>query len=170
MRKSHKRGRRSRGETPTNGFTGRGRNSEAFIDSESTTLEFEDRSASAIVERALPQPPDDHTVGGEMSKLRTLIKNHVQSYYHNGLLKSTSTDMGRAVMEVAAESMPISASTLTSLLSNPRTRIPALRFFLAWTIIQRLEPTCDLGRTFLPPEVAGCFKSMATKEELTPSR
>lgn len=149
---------------------GKGRHSQAPIDPESTTLEFDDLSASAVVERALPQPPDDHTVGGEMSKLRTLIKNHVQSYYHNGLLKSTSTDIGRAVTEVAAESMPISASTLTSLLANPRTRMPALRFYLAWTVIQRLEPTCDLGRSFLPPEVAGCLKAMATKEELTPSK
>lgn len=170
MRKSLQRGIKSRRETSTNGFTGRGRHPQALDDSESTALEFDDRSASAIVERALPQPPDDHTVGGEMSKLRTLIKNHVQSYYHNGLLKSTSTDIDRAVTEVAAENMPISASTLTSLFANPRTRMPALRFYLAWTVIQRLEPTCDLGRTFLPPEVAGCLKSMATKEELTPSK
>lgn len=170
MRKPHGRGNRSRGGMAANGFTGRGRNSQGLNDSESGTIEFEDRSASAIIERTLPQPEDDHTIGGEVSKLCTLIKNHVQSYYHNGPLKPNSGGIDQAEMERAAGNMPISSSTLTSLLANPKTRIDALRFYVSWIIIQRLEPTCDPDRTLLPPEVAGCFASMKAGEDFTSSR
>ena len=51
-----------------------------LINPEATIMEFDERSAGAIIARALPLPADDQMIGGEMSKLCTLMKNHVQSY------------------------------------------------------------------------------------------
>lgn len=140
----------------------------ALADYESTPFEFDDQSAVAIVERALPQPADDQALGGEMSKLRTLIKNHVQSYYHYRHTQESVDSVNFNEMEVAGRKSPISTSTLISLLANSKTRFSALRFYLSWITLQRIEPTCDPNRSFLPPEIARFLISVAKDEDSTP--
>lgn len=169
MRKSRESGSKSKKPRVASTVLGRNKLSPALADYESTQFEFDDQNAVAIVERALPQPADDQTIGGEMSKLCTLIKNHIQSYYHNGRTQESIDSVNFDEMEVAGRKLPISTPALISLLANSKTRFSALRFYLSWITLQRIEPTCDPDRTFLPPEVARFLKSMANGEDSTPS-
>ncbi|KAL9046506.1 MAG: hypothetical protein Q9214_000675 [Letrouitia sp. 1 TL-2023] len=118
-------------------------------------------SAAAVVERALPQPADDQAISGEISRLRTLIKNHAQSYYHSNPARASAIGVDQAALgAIAMGNMPIITSTLTTLLSNPSTRMSAVRFCIAWTAISRIDLGCEPVASFLPPEIASCMVSM----------
>ncbi|KAL8901351.1 MAG: hypothetical protein Q9207_005246 [Kuettlingeria erythrocarpa] len=119
--------------------------------------------AGGVVEQNLPQPAEDQALGGEMSRLRTSIKNHVQSYYHTNAVRGNVDPA--ALSLVAAGNMPLIASTLGSLLSNPATRLTAIRFCIAWVVISRIEHSCDPSMSFLPPEIANCLISIAGARE-----
>lgn len=119
-------------------------------------------AAVAMIEKHLRQPAEDQALGGEMSRLRTSIKNHVQSYYHTDAVRQGGVVDQAALALVAEGNMPLIASTLGSLLANPATRVVAIRFCIAWVAISRIEQrNCEPGRSFLPPEVAGCLMSIA---------
>ncbi|KAL8953631.1 MAG: hypothetical protein Q9222_000517 [Ikaeria aurantiellina] len=122
-------------------------------------------SPAGMIERNLPQPVEDQALGGEMSRLRTAIKNHVQSYYHTNSTGGTVDQV--ALASVAAGNMPLIASTLGSLLSNPATRIVAIRFCITWTTISRIDQNCEPSLSFLPPEVASCLTSINGSKEDT---
>ncbi|KAL8708981.1 MAG: hypothetical protein Q9220_006189 [cf. Caloplaca sp. 1 TL-2023] len=115
-------------------------------------------SPAGVIERNLPQPAEDQALGGEMSKLRTAIKNHVQSYYHTNSVGGAVDQV--ALASVAAGNMPLIASTLGNLLSNPATRIVAIRFCITWITISRIDQNCEPSLSFLPPEVASCLTSI----------
>ncbi|KAI4210810.1 MAG: hypothetical protein LQ351_006392 [Letrouitia transgressa] len=118
-------------------------------------------SAAVVVERTLPQPADDQAISSEISRLRTLIKNHAQSYYHSSPARASATGVDQAALgAIAMGNMPIISSTLTTLLSNPSTRMPAIRFCIAWTAISRIDLGCEPVASFLPPEIASCIVSM----------
>ncbi|KAL8955915.1 MAG: hypothetical protein Q9193_006395, partial [Seirophora villosa] len=110
---------------------------------------------AAMIDKNLPQPAEDQALGGEMSRLRTAIKNHVQSYYHTDSVRG-SVDQA-ALGLVAAGNMPLIASTLGTLLANPATRIVAIRFCITWVAISRIDHNCDPSKSFLPPEIASCL-------------
>ncbi|KAL9009328.1 MAG: hypothetical protein Q9173_005631 [Seirophora scorigena] len=118
---------------------------------------------TAMIEKNLPQPAEDQKLGGEMSRLRTAIKNHVQSYYHTDNVRG-SVDQA-ALGLVAAGNMPLIASTLGTLLANPATRIVAIRFCITWVAISRIDHNCDPSKSFLPPEVASCLVSIGGARE-----
>ncbi|KAI4122381.1 MAG: hypothetical protein LQ338_005854 [Usnochroma carphineum] len=120
-------------------------------------------SPEGAIERNLPQPAEDQALGGEMSRLRTSIKNHVQSYYHTNGVRGSVDQAALGI--VAAGNMPLIASTLGSLLSNPSTRITAIRFCIAWVAISRIDYNCEPSRSFLPPEIASCLVSIAGARE-----
>lgn len=128
-------------------------------------------SAAAVVERTLPQPADDQAISGEISRLRTLIKNHAQSYYHSSPARASATGVDQAALgAIAMGNMPIITSTLTSLLSNPSTRMSAIRFCIAWTAISRIDLGCEPVASFLPPEIATCLVSMTGMRDDPQSR
>lgn len=56
------------------------------------------------------------------------------------------------------------ASTLTTLLSDKETRLPALRFCIAWIVISRIEIDCEPDLTLLPPEIVKCWSSMSVSK------
>ncbi|KAL8976051.1 MAG: hypothetical protein Q9205_007872 [Flavoplaca limonia] len=116
-----------------------------------------------MIERNLPQPVEDQALGGEMSKLKTAIKNHVQSYYHTNSVKGSVDQVALGV--IAMGNMPLIASTLGSLLSNPVTRMTAIRFCITWTVISRIDQNCDPNLSFLPPEVATCLLSISSTRD-----
>ncbi|KAI4177894.1 MAG: hypothetical protein LQ348_005747, partial [Seirophora lacunosa] len=116
-----------------------------------------------MIEKNLPQPADDQALGGEMSRLRTAIKNHVQSYYHTDNVRGSVDQAALGV--VAAGNMPLIASTLGTLLANPATRIVAIRFCIAWVAISRIDHNCDPSKSFLPPEIATCLVSIGGARE-----
>ncbi|KAL9026952.1 MAG: hypothetical protein Q9196_004460, partial [Gyalolechia fulgens] len=137
---------------------------DGFASLDKTTVSSRDLpSPLGLIERSLPQPVEDQALGGELSRLRTSIKNHVQSYYHTNSVVGSVDQAALGI--IAAGNMPLIASTLASLLSNPATRLTALRFCIAWVAISRIDPSCEPSRSFLPPEIAGCLVSIASAPE-----
>ena len=133
---------------------------------EATEVALADLGPAAIVQDSLPQPEEDQAIGGEVSRLRTLIKHHVQSYYHTAPLEPSlmgSAKANQASLVNFSQGQP-PRSDLTSLLLNPKTRFIAIRFCIAWTIISRIEFTCHSDISFLPPEIADCMSSMSGAE------
>lgn len=106
----------------------------------------------AAVEQSLPQPLEDAAIGGEMSKLQTLIKNFVQSYYHTLPIRGGK---GSPDLSVLGQKLSIPALSLESILQNPKTRIPAIRYCIAWTIFTRIGV---VNASLLPAEVLDCLQ------------
>ncbi|KAL8731718.1 MAG: hypothetical protein Q9181_004199 [Wetmoreana brouardii] len=135
-----------------------------FGSAEKSVASPDPSSLGGLVERHLPQPAEDQALGGEMSRLRTSIKNHVNSYYHTNSFRGGVNKVALGL--VAAGNMPLIASTLESLLSDPATRLVAIRFCIAWTVFSRIDQSCDPSTSFLPPEIASCLSSIgSTREE-----
>lgn len=135
-----------------------------FAAADKTAISSPDVSSPVgLIERNLPQPAEDQALGGELSRLGTAIKNHVQSYYHTNNVVGSVDQAALGV--IAAGNMPLIASTLASLLTNPTTRLTAIRFCIAWVAISRIDPSCEPSRSFLPPEIAGCLVSIAGARE-----
>ena len=123
-------------------------------------------SSAGLIERHLPQPAEDRAIGGEMSKLKTLIKNHVQSYYHMNAVRGGASSIDQTALgNVAAENMPLITSSLGSLMANPSTRMVAIRFCIAWMAISRIDSASKPDITFLPPEVMSCVASMTSMRD-----
>lgn len=120
---------------------------------------------SRSLDNGLPQPLEDGAISGEVSKLSNLIKNHVQSFYHQNRAGLGLLDLDD--LQALGNGLPISPGTLSTLLGNVDTREIALRFSIAWAIISRIQPSGDPGTTFLPPEVATCFQSIPVTEHRT---
>ncbi|KAL8693160.1 MAG: hypothetical protein Q9224_003806, partial [Gallowayella concinna] len=120
-------------------------------------------SPSGMIEQSLPQPAEDQALGGEMSRLRTTIKNHVQSYYHTNSVRGGVDQV--ALGSIATGNMPLISSTLGSLLSNPVTRVTAIRFCITWTVISRIDQNCEPNQSFLPPEIANCLFSISSTRD-----
>ncbi|KAI4234008.1 MAG: hypothetical protein LQ349_004064 [Xanthoria aureola] len=115
-------------------------------------------SPVGMIERSLPQPAEDQALGGELSRLKTAIKNHVQSYYHTNSVRGGVDQVALGL--IATGNMPLIASTLGSLLSNPVTRMTAIRFCITWTVVSRIDQNCEPSLSFLPPEIASCLLSI----------
>ena len=114
------------------------------------------KGAFAIAETSLPQPLEDAAIGGEMSRLQTLIKNYAQSYYHTTPVTTKSPDLS-----ALGPHLSIPAATLAAMLVNPRTRVAAIRYCIAWTIFSRVGLDGDVNTSLLPPEVVGCTRPMS---------
>ncbi|KAL9607047.1 MAG: hypothetical protein Q9167_008001 [Letrouitia subvulpina] len=140
MRRSRRSRRPARTESVRlNGLTSAGKSGHGGMPSDVS-------SAAAVVERNLPQPADDQAISGEISRLRTLIKNHAQSYYHSNPARASATGIDQGALgAIAMGNMPIITSTLTTLLSSPSTRMSAIRFCIAWTAISRIDLGCEPG-------------------------
>lgn len=130
---------------------------------EKTIASPESIGPAGMIERNLPQPVEDQALGGEMSRLKTAIKNHVQSYYHTNSVKGSVDQVALGL--IATGNMPLIASTLGSLLSNPVTRMTAIRFCITWTVISRIDQNCDPNLSFLPREIANCLVSISSTRD-----
>ena len=120
-------------------------------------------SPFGMIERSLPQPAEDQALGGEMSRLKTAIKNHVQSFYHTNSVPGSVDQVALGL--IAMGNMPLIASTLGSLLSNPVTRMTAVRFCITWTAVSRIDLNCEPSLSFLPPEIASCLLSISSTRD-----
>lgn len=107
----------------------------------------------ALAESSLPQPLEDAAIGGEMSKLQTLIKNFVHSYYHSSHV--TGKSQGLSALG-ANPSIPI--ATLAAMLRDPRKSAAAMRYCIAWTIFSRVGFDRRDSISLLPPRVVGCIQ------------
>ena len=112
-------------------------------------------SAFALAENDLPLPLEDAAIGGETSRLQTLIKNFAQSYYHTSPAVGRSQDLSEL-----GPKTPVPAETLAAMLADPRARISAICYCFLWTIVSRISLDCDPNESLLPTEVANCLQSM----------
>ncbi|KAH7396127.1 hypothetical protein BKA66DRAFT_454516 [Pyrenochaeta sp. MPI-SDFR-AT-0127] len=110
----------------------------------------------------LPQPLEDKTISGDISKICNSIKNHVQSYYHTGQVSPVLSEYDD--IQALGHNMPISVGTLSTLLRNSATREIALRFCIAWVIISRLQSNTEQSNGLLPTEVAQCLHGIDNVE------
>ena len=167
MRTSYKGQRPNRLEEEHNSFASRQgtgvATSENLVTNETLV---EKLSAAATIQNSLPQPEEDQAISGEMSRLRTLIKHHVQSYYHSASLEVSKMTAAKA--NVTSLGMfthgQLSTSRLNSLLLNPKTRLATIRYCLAWTMMSRIQFTCPSDISFLPLEVSIWMNTISTVE------
>ncbi|KAF2865831.1 hypothetical protein BDV95DRAFT_454749, partial [Massariosphaeria phaeospora] len=114
---------------------------------------------SWAMDSGLPQPLEDRAISGEIAKISSLIKNHVQSFYHTGRVSPGLVDIDD--LQALGSDLPITPGMLSTLLGNSATREIALRFCIAWVVVSHMQLNGDQDTTFLPPEIAKSFQSMA---------
>ena len=119
----------------------------------------------ATLEGSLLLPADDQSIRGELSKICTLIKNHVQSYYHTASHASQRISPRQSALQELGQDVPILIVELARLLENPRTRTAALRFCIAWTAISRSAVGCESDMSFLPPDLMKSYALVSTTAE-----
>lgn len=118
---------------------------------------------NSSAEKHLPQPVPDDTISGEMSKLRSLINNHVQSYYRTSEVDLDAMD--ETTLGGLVDNSQTTPSALASAITNPKSRTPALRYLIAWAIFSRIGLQSHPSTTFLPLEAVSCLDSMTGLQE-----
>ncbi|KAF2489448.1 hypothetical protein BU16DRAFT_567622 [Lophium mytilinum] len=110
-------------------------------------------TATAIspVDALLPQPAEDNAIIGELSIIRTKIKDHAQTYYHTAAVDPVMVD--ESEFQDVARATGIRSMALCDMLLNPRTRIATIRLFLSYAILSRCGGQGGAGASLLPPEV-----------------
>jgi hypothetical protein len=121
------------------------------------TISLPEHSSAAIVETNLPQPVEDNTITGDLSKLKNKIDGHIQSFYNTTL---TNDEAAVQALQQLLKDSPIQISNLAAQLSNPRSRPALLRLALAWTMISRIELECHGRASFLPTPVTGSVHTL----------
>lgn len=122
-----------------------------------TKLTPVDGGAGRTSDIALPQPTPDSEIAAEMSKLRVMIKNHVQSFYN-----APATTVSQTSLVGIIERPQISISELAESLAGTRSRQLALRYVIASVVFSRIGLNSDPGTTFLPPDLMSCLRSLET--------
>ena len=120
--------------------------------------------SGAILDSKLPPATQDRDITGDFSRLSTVIKNHAHSYYGTSgtQLQKGDTISGRNAHQLLGSDALIDARTLSSLLANSRSRLAAVRYIIAWTIIRNIELSGPPETTLLPPELAECMQAMSS--------
>lgn len=114
-------------------------------------------------EKLLPQPVADDSISTEMSKLKSMINNHVVSYYRTSEIDLDSID--ETALAGIVEDAQLSVSQLRSAIVDPQTRTPALRYLIVSAIFPRIGLKSHPSTSFLPPEVVSCLESMTGLRE-----
>lgn len=107
-------------------------------------------AVASSFEDLLPQPVADDTITGEVSKIRDNIKNHARTYYHSMPVPAVS--IHESGLRDLATATGVSASVLSTALSNPSTRQDALRLVLAWVVLSRATGQRDAS--LLPADLS----------------
>lgn len=127
------------------------------LTSRSTPLQSRDFSI-ADFNGSLP----DNLIQSDYDDLFQSIVNHVRTYYTMDVCGQAL----KAKITHATAGLYLPTQKIMSLLNHPRTREGALVMCISWKILSR----CLLlkfginnrpGSTFLPPEIAECFKSFS---------
>ena len=113
---------------------------------------------------APPQPEEERTIIANVSKLDTVIKNHVHSFYrHSATVQELSGDALPKLEKLLHNCTAINAQHLATMLSDPETRVGAVRFLLAWSILSNIGYHSQVDHTLLPPALAECLAAMNLK-------
>ncbi|KAI9801058.1 MAG: hypothetical protein M1833_002926 [Piccolia ochrophora] len=128
-----------------------------------TVLSSEETSSAAIVENHLPQPKDDRTIEEELAKIESLIEQHSENFYSSRQV-GNATHIDQATIAALGENVTLSATSLTTLLNDPATRIVMIRYFISSIIGTRLDVGGNPDTSFLPPAVTTFLKSTSPEE------
>jgi hypothetical protein len=114
--------------------------------------------AASIVENNLPQPKEDNAIIGDLSRIKSRIEGHVDSYYHTA--KANNQVVAQALSAALGTAFPVPSAKLQELLSNPRKCPALLRAAIAWIIVSRIDVKSGLTETFLPAHLAGATRDL----------
>lgn len=129
------------------------------IEQEKITVPTKGGGVVSVLEAHLPQPVEDGTITGEMSKLRDKIKNHVQNFYH--LSPVDPKMVNQTQLQEISNLTGLHPSRLWQLLQAPDSRYATIRLYLSCLILSRCSGEGSSTTSFLPVEV-GLF-SLSTK-------
>lgn len=123
--------------------------------------------AAAIIENNLPQPKEDNTISGDLSRIKSRIEGHVDSYYHTA--GANSQTIAQALSAALGTGFPVSMVKLQELLSDPRKRLAVFRAAIAWIIVSRIDFSSGPDTTFLPRHVADVIRDLSASRMDEPS-
>lgn len=123
--------------------------------------------AAAIIENNLPQPKEDNAIIGDLSRIKSRIEGHVDSYYHTA--GANNQAVAQALNAACGTAFPVPIVRLQELLSNPRKRPAVLRAAIAWIIISRIDFGSGPDTTFLPTHVTGATRDLSASRMDEPS-
>ena len=125
-------------------------------------------AAVGTIDDLLPQPVEDETITGDLSKIRDNIKNHVRTFCHSRPI--SAADINEVGIQEIAALTSLSAAELIIALSDPVKRVNALRAILAAVILTRT--TGDRSPNLLPSNLSALSTSISaqhsTNRELNP--
>ncbi|TID22976.1 hypothetical protein E6O75_ATG02150 [Venturia nashicola] len=124
--------------------------------------------AAAIIENNLPQPKEDNAISGDLSRIKSRIEGHVDSYYHTA--GANNQAVAQALSAALGAAFPISGPKLQECLSNPRRRPAILRAAIAWIVVSRIDFGNGPDTTFLPTHVAGATRDVSASRMDEPTR
>ncbi|KAF2145192.1 uncharacterized protein K452DRAFT_343795 [Aplosporella prunicola CBS 121167] len=90
-----------------------------------------------------------------MSRLRTLIKNHVQSFYDSTKTSDCNFE-SRGLSSIVDNRQTV--STLAAAIANSQFRAAALRCLIASVIFSKMALESGPNTTFVSSEVANCLR------------
>lgn len=115
---------------------------------------------AGFIEAPILPPLQDSEIGAGLLSFGTSIANHVHSFF-NDTWATGSIDVNQDYLaQLLGPHTPRSVEEITFLLVEPSTRATAVRFLLAWCILQHIQTGDDPCRSLLPPEVAESLESM----------
>lgn len=121
-------------------------------------------STLAAVETSLPPPLQDSEVADGLLRLGKSITSHAGSYFNTGAVAKPSDVNQDYLAQLLGQNAPFRAAELTYLLANTTARTAAVRFLLAWCILQHVQGESDPCKSLLPPEIAESLESMNATE------
>jgi len=145
--KRHRSGRKRHGGTGKEGVNG----DDTGWTPEGTFEPAAKSNGLVNLDNYLPQSADDRTIQGRASTLFEQIQLHVENYYHNLPVSVSESDAAAAIAPFGSPYLP---GNLISLLSEPRSRIPAIKHCFAHKIISSITPDSGSGSSFLPHQFA----------------
>lgn len=123
--------------------------------------------AAAIVENNLPQPKEDNAIVGDLSKIKSRVEGHVDSYYHTA--GANNQAVAQALSAALSTAFPVSMAKLQESISNPRKRPAVLRAAIAWIVVTRIGFGSGPDTTFLPAYIAGTIRDLSASRMDEPS-
>ena len=116
-------------------------------------------SPGSIIDRNLPQPVADGSIETDLSKMCSLIDQHVESFYHLSPVL-TSSMPGAGSIQWLEHNPDLSTQELNVMLRAPKSRKTAIRYCIGRTVVMQSEENSDPESTFLPPALPMFIRSL----------
>lgn len=91
------------------------------------------------IEASLPLPVQDSEIVGHLLRVGTSITNHAHSFFTSSVAIDPQELNQHYLVQLLGHQAPIDAGELAQLLADPKSRTAAVRFGLAWCILQHIR-------------------------------